>query len=463
METVSLQNINDAYINKEITVFGRVDTIRTAGQMCFIILRNKLRTLQCMIHKKIINNNVLFKEITKIPKESFIEIIGILSKLPDEVQKVESCFYKDFELQGSKVNIVSIASELPIEIDSANQIYAEQATNSTRINISLSVRLDNRSLELRAPMNSCIFKLQSASTEAFRNYLLSKDFIEIHTPKTIGTSSEGGSAVFELKFFERKAYLAQSPQLYKQMAINADMERVFEIGPVFRAENCVSHRHLCEFTGLDFEMALTPPYNYIELIENLWGILTTIFEYYENKYPEETNYLRGISKCDKLLYSKDPLIFKFSDGVKLLQENGFHQEEFEDLSTENEKQLGNIIKKLTGYDIFVLCEYPVGARPFYTMLSDDPRYTKSYDIIMRGEEICSGSQRINNYYKLIENIKSKGVDPSSLKDYLKSFTYGSRPHGGAGLGLERILMLYFGLFNVRLTSMFPRDSSRITP
>jgi aspartyl-tRNA synthetase len=459
----NLYNITTS-LGEMFRVCGRVHNIRDIGKVCFVILRDRLRTLQCvMIPKK---NPELYSKIQTLTKESFVVVIGKLSKLPPKVARVESCFYKDFELNISDIEIINLSHSLPIEIDNANQLYAEikdSMDTNDRGSIGLHTRLNNRVLELRAPMNWTIFKLQSVVVGAFEEYLKSLDFIGIKTPKTIGTSSESGASVFKVQYFNKQGYLAQSPQLYKQMAINADLNRVYEIGPVFRAENSVSHRHLCEFVGMDIEMALSYPFNYTEILNVLWGALVNIFSTLERDYCEESEYLRSITKTDKLMYTVEPKIITFTEGFKMLNDSGFTQSDNDDLTTENEKNLGDLIKTLYDTDIFILTEYPQTCRPFYTMQKAGTSFSYSFDVIMRGEEICSGAQRIHQYETLISRLKELGIPEEPFEDYLTSFKYGSRPHGGCGFGLERILMLYYSLANVRVTSMFPRDPSRLTP
>jgi aspartyl-tRNA synthetase len=457
---IDLHNLNESILNTNIRISGRVHNVRKTGAICFIILRDQLRSLQAVTTKKNIGPE-RFKDLYSIQNESFVELYGQLTQLPDTIARVESTYYKNFEFKISDFKVISNSHKIPFPLDDANQLDEDL---SDRNKVLLNTRLNNRSYELRTPVNNCIFKLQSGVTELFREYLRSQDFMEIFTPKLIGTSSESGSSVFPVNYFDKKAFLAQSPQLYKQMCINSDFKRVFEIGPVFRAENCISHRHLCEFIGLDVEMALTTGKDYYELINMLWNILSYIFDNLKTKYAEQLNYVKTVHKYDDLIYSKEPLIVNFKDGVKYLQDAGFKQDLHSDLSTENEKQLGRIIKQKYGYDIFVLDKYPTSVRPFYTMpCEDDKLFSNSFDVIMRGEEIISGSQRIHDYDMLTENIKNNNLSTELLSDYLESFAAGSRPHAGFGMGLARIIMLFLSLGNVRRTSMYPRDPNRITP
>jgi aspartyl/asparaginyl-tRNA synthetase len=395
----------------------------------------------------------------KLPIETFISLTGKLSKLPDNVEKIKSCSITDFEFQVESWNIIGPVYSTPFLISDANSIEK----SDDKVSVGNGLKLDARYFDLRCPINWAIFKLRAKMLQTFRNNATELGFMEINSPKLIGTASEGGSAVFPVKYFDTQAYLAQSPQLYKQMAINADFNRVFEVGPVFRAENSLGHRHLCEFTGMDLEMAISPDNDHSQVVQTLWTILVRIFKELQME-SDELNYIKSVHNFTPLEYPNKPLIISFVDGVGMLAEAGFVQNPLEDLTTENEKNLGVIIKKKFGSDLFVLDKYPKSARPFYTMInSSDSNYTNSFDVIMRGEEICSGSQRIHDFNLLVSRMSELGIKTEPFTDYLKSFECGSRPHGGCGFGAERILMLFFELGNVRKTSLFPRDPKRLFP
>lgn len=381
--------------------------------------------------------------------------------LPSHQPVIKSCSYQTFEFHVASFDVVIKSTEmLPFSIDDANCLYKDDTDRNA---VLLPTRLNNRFFELRTPLNNTIFKLQSGITNYFREYLIKKGFVEIHSPKLLGTSSESGASVFKVKYFNSDAFLAQSPQLYKQMVVNADFNKVFEIGPVFRAENSLSNRHLCEFTGMDIEMQLTPPFDYLEIVQNLWDTLVYIFTTLESSFSKEIEYLKNYHPHEQFVFSTKPLVITFTEGIELLKTIGLEQSLSEDLTTENEKALGKIVKEKFGSDLFVLTEYPIGARPFYTKRIEKTQFTKSYDIIMRGQEICSGAQRENNYETLVAQMTENNIGLEPFVDYLNSFKFGSPPHGGGGFGLERILMLYFDLGNIRTTSLFPRDPSRLRP
>jgi len=242
-----------------------------------------------------------------------------------------------------------------------------------------------------------------------------------------------------------------------------DLTRVFEIGPVFRAENSNTHRHLCEFVGLDIEMTIKE--HYFEILEVIHGMFIHIFKGIETRLATE---LQAISKqfpfIQPFQYTENPVWITFHEAVALLNEVGNPQSVHADFNTATEKQLGAIIKEKYHTDFYVVHRYPQEARPFYTMpCADDSTFTNSYDIFMRGEEIISGAQRIHEAGMLRQRALFKGIDVNTIKDYIYSFKYGAHPHGGCGVGLERVVMLYTGLKNIRWASMFPRDPKRITP
>jgi aspartyl-tRNA synthetase len=463
-QNVGFDELRSELAGQCISIMGRVHSVRkSSSNLCFVILRKQIKTLQCLCIKKIMGIEK-FDILTKLQKETIVILNGKITALPENQKQIKSCSYQNFEFNIDNFEIQSEPIDiLPFQIEDANCIYFDEKTEDDRVGVLLPTRLDNRYFDLRTPLNNTIFKLQSEFVNGFRQYLNSNGFTEIHSPKLLGTSSESGASVFKVKYFDTNAFLAQSPQLYKQMAINADFKKVFEIGPVFRAEKSFSNRHLCEFTGLDIEMELDSPFDYKQIISCLWSTLQFMFNHIETNCKEYVKYLKSKHHYENFVCPMDPLVITFTEGVKLLQTKGFEQQLNEDLSTENEKELGVIVKNLTGSDLFVLSEYPVEARPFYTKRSDDPKFTRSYDVIMRGQEICSGSQRENDYKTLTSQITASGLNLEPLTDYLNSFKTGSPKHGGCGFGLERIVMLYFNLQNIKITSLFPRDPSRIRP
>lgn len=434
----------------QMSLRGRVDTIRKQKHMCFIIIRYQLTTVQVVAFKKSLDEKV-FNDLCSLPLETMIQFSGTLKPA-----KVKNATIKNMEIELHDFNIISIAKKLPLLVKDAND-FGE----SYRSNVNQSNRLDNRWIDLRAPVNLAIFKVRSHIMNEFRNYLINGEFMEINTPKTIGVASESGSEVFELNYFGEKAYLAQSPQLYKQMAINSDFDRVFEIGPVFRAEQSFSNRHLCEFTGMDIEMTID---NSMSLIKFVWGMLRYMIDSVKENRKEELSIINEKLPFEELEIPQNPIIINHKAAVDILYDWGIKQNIDEDLNHENEAMLGEIIKKQYYSDLFVLNKYPKGIRPFYTKINEeDPNYTDSFDIILRGKEISSGAQRETDYDTLLQNVKDNNIDPESMKYYLESFSHGSMPHGGCGFGLERLTAYILGLNSVKMASFCPRDPKRIVP
>jgi len=323
-------------------------------------------------------------------------------------------------------------------------------------------------IDLRTLANQAIFRISSGVSNLFRQFLLERDFVEFHTPKLTSAPSEGGANVFKVTYFNRDAYLAQSPQLFKQMLIVGGFEKVMEIGPVFRAENSQTHRHMTEFTGLDLELSFNEHYH--EVVELLSEMFVEIFKGLRSKYGKQIAVVREQFPIEEFKFPEkveDVIRLTFKEGVKMLHEAG-HTEvpELEDLDTAMERTLGGLVRKKYDTDFYILDKFPSAARPFYTMPDpNDPNYTNSYDFFMRGEEILSGAQRIHDVPKLVERINQMGIDPNQpgLEDYITAFKYGAPPHAGGGIGLERVVFLFLGLQNIRRSSAFPRDPIRLRP
>jgi len=327
-----------------------------------------------------------------------------------------------------------------------------------------SNRMDELFLAHTAPANNAIMRVQSAVCQLFRESLYQQGFIEIHTPKLIAGESESGAGVFTTDYFGTTACLAQSPQLYKQMAISSDLERVFEIGPVFRAENSHTRRHLCEFTGLDVEMAIND--HYMETLEVVHNMFKHIFGGLETRFANELEVIRQQYDSEPVKFTEEPCVMHWPEAMDILHGEGFDVGDgTNDLTGAMELALGKAAKEKYKTDFFMLDKYPSGIRPFYTMPDpDDPKFSNSYDMFLRGQEICSGAQRCHDPDLVLKILEAKGVEAGEgLRAYVESFRHGVSPHAGAGIGLERVVFLYLGLDNVRKASMFPRDPNRCTP
>lgn len=441
-------NLTDLIINSDVWIRARLQYVKSIGKNAFLILRQQTHTIQAIVSKSDLITKDFIKFTEQIPYESIIVLKGLIKSCDD----IKQCSISNKEIHISRLYILSESiSSLPIQLNEMS-------------NTGLELRLDNRVLDLRNPINLAIYKIQSKMSEYFRNYLIQNNFVEIHTPKLLGASSEGGSNVFEVKYFDGKAYLAQSPQLYKQMSVQGDLMKVFEIGPVFRAENSNTHRHLTEFVGLDIEMVIN--YSYNEILDQMEQLLVYIFSNIKKNCSNELEIIKKEYPVDELKYLPYlNLRLKYKDAIQMLRDDGLENiEDTYDMTTTDEKRLGRIIREKYQTDFYMIEKFPSSLRPFYTMKDpNDSTWSNSFDIFVRGEEICSGSQRIHDPDILIECAKNKGVDIKTIQSYIDCFKYGAYPHGGAGIGLERLVMLFLGLGNIRLSSLYPRDPKRLVP
>ncbi|KAI0793451.1 aspartate-tRNA ligase [Abortiporus biennis] len=462
-----IADLNPNMDGQTVLLRARVQTSRAQGsKMVFLNLRQRTDSVQALL---IIAPEKVSKQMLKwassIQDESIVLVEGVVQKSPDIIK---SATVGDVELHLSKIYLISgLTTRLPFTVEDAARPDAEiDASEDVQYKrVLLDTRLNNRVIDLRTITNQAIFRLQHAVGHLFRDYLESKGFIEIHSPKLQGAATESGASVFQVSYFKGKAFLAQSPQLAKQMAIAADFERVYEIGPVFRAEDSNTHRHMTEFIGLDLEMAIEEHYH--EVMETLDDLFKTIFSGLRDKYKKEIDAVQRQFPAEEFKWREGPegtLRFTFADAVDLLVADGVPREKLDDIDTENEKRLGRIVKAKYDIDYYIIDKFPMALRPFYTMPDpNDPTLSNSYDFFMRGEEILSGAQRIHDPDLLAENMIKKGVPPESMSFYLDAFKLGCPPHGGGGIGLERVLMLFLKLGNIRRASLFPRDPKRLEP
>ncbi|XP_029208125.2 aspartate--tRNA ligase, cytoplasmic-like [Acropora millepora] len=443
-------------VGKRVLVRARLHTTRGTGKQCFMIFRDRQYTVQgiCAVNEVISKGMVKFA--AGINKESIIDVEG---EVKLAAQKVQSCSQEDVEVFVDKIFVVSLAEpRLPLQIDDASR----PETDEEQAHVNQDTRLDNRIIDLRTVPNQAIFSIQAGVCHLFREFLTSEGFHEVHTPKIISAASEGGANVFEVTYFKGKAYLAQSPQLYKQMVLCADFDRVFTIGSVFRAEDSNTHRHLTEFIGLDIEMTFNEHYH--EVIEMIGRTFVHIFKGLRDRYAQDIAKVQRQYHSEPFKFLEPSLVLTYHEGVDMLREAGIDMNYDEDLSTPNEKLLGKLVKRKYDTDFFILDKYPLCVRPFYTMPDPhNPELSNSYDMFMRGEEVLSGAQRIHDPALLTERAKLHDVELEKIKAYIDSFRFGAPPHGGGGIGLERVVMLYLDLHNVRKSSMFPRDPKRVTP
>lgn len=360
---------------KEVLVRGFLHTSRGVGKMSFSLVRSSLYTVQCVAFESEDIPAAMIKYMTGVPVESIVDVYGTLT-VPEK--PVEGATQSNVEIQVTKFHCVHKATAaMPFQMEDACRPEAKEtdvgaydhdanASYAEGGRVGQETRLDHRWIDLRTPANQSIFRIQSMLCTLFREYLLGQDFIEIHTPKLLSGASEGGADVFTLDYFGKPACLSMSPQLHKQMAAACGgFERVFEIGPVFRAENSNTRRHLCEFTGLDLEMAISEHYD--EVLDVIGDMFVHIFDGLKEKCGNELERIRDQHPFDDLIYLKKTLKIDYATGCKFLREAGVDQDDLDDLSTENEKKLGGIIKEKYNTEFYIMDKYPLSVRPFYTM------------------------------------------------------------------------------------------------
>ncbi len=436
MERIFISEINEKLNDKKVLIKGWVSEIRSLGKVQFVLLRDKSSTIQCVVHKDKLKEE-LFNKINKISIESVLEIEGKV-KTSKEAKK-------GYEISVEDLKIIA-ESLTPLPIDT-----------SEKSKTMIDKRLDYRFLDLRRPQISSIFKIRSKVFNFVSNFFENKGFISINTPKITAGGVESGAEQFSIDYFGKEAFLTQSPQVYKQMFVVSGLERVYEIGEVFRAEKSHTTRHLTEFTGIDIEMGFIKDEN--DIMDILEELMKYILKEVKEKCKEDLELLNV--KID--IPNKVPRL-TLEEAKKLIEKKGKKLKENEDLDSEGEKIIGEIIKEKYNSDLVFVTLYPWEKKPFYQMR--DPKnnkVTKSFDIIYKGVEISSGSQRENNYNILKEQSKEKGIDIDKMSFYANIFKYGAPPHGGAGIGFDRLIQRMLNLENVREAILLPRDPERLTP
>lgn len=419
---------------KEIVLTGWVHERRDLGGIKFILLRDREGIAQITAPKKKVSEEI-FKLMDSLGREWVIAVKGDVKSSPQAPGGLE--------VIPTEIEVINTAEpNLPLD-------------PSEKVDADIDTRLDNRFLDIRKPKVMAIFKIRSDILTAAREYLLSQAFIEIQTPKISASGTEGGTELFPISYFEREAFLAQSPQLYKQTMMATGMDRVFEMAHYFRAEESNTRRHLSESDAIDIEMAFVE--NEEEIMHILENLVSHMLNYVSENRKKELDLL-GVE------ISPLPKSFQrvtYDQAISLLQETGFNVRHGEDLGTESEKALGNIIKEKYGDDLYFLTKYPLSTKPFYTNF--DGNVARAFDLDYKGVEISSGGQRIHNVDILKTKIKEKGLIVSSFETYLKTFRYGMPPHGGFGLGIDRLIMQMLNLENIREAVLFPHDRRRLEP
>lgn len=420
-------------IGNRIKLHGSIYKIRKMSGFAFVLLRTKRAVIQCLFSERFSNFN-----LNILKEESCIKLTA------DVVREERS--KTGWELHMIDVEILSEPiAESPIVI------------NNKKLDTSLENLLDYRPITLRNEKERAIFKIQAGICNGFHKFLLEQKFTEIHTPKIVSAGAEGGANIFHLNYFNREAYLAQSPQFYKQMMVGV-YERVFEIAPVFRAEKHDTSRHLNEYTSVDFEMG------YIESFEDIMQMETMMLKFamveLKEKYSYELELLNVMLPNVTAIHS-----IKFMEAKELIsKEYSRTIKDYEDFEPEEEKLLSELMKKKTDSEFVFVTHYPSTKRPFYAMEDPgNPEETLSFDLLFRGLEITTGGQRIHDYNMQIQKMTQRDMNIDLFESYLMMHKYGMPPHGGLGLGLERFTSKLLNQDNVRLATLFPRDINRVTP
>ena len=413
--------------NRAVTLHGMVHALRDLGGVTFLTLRTREGLVQCVCPRR----------PEGVREECAVSVSGLLRPEPRAPGGAE--------LAEARFTVLSRpAAPPPVPL-------------SKKSSLSMDTELSLRPVTLRAPRARAVFRIQAAVCRAFREFLQEEDFTEIHTPKLGRAGAEGGSSQFRVDYFGRKAVLAQSPQLYKQVMVGV-FERVYEIGPVFRAEKHATQRHLNEYTSLDLEMGFLRSFTDLMALEQ--GFLRRLVDLLRREYAGELALLGA-----ELPDAQHIPAVRFDEAKRLAADAyGYAIREPYDLEPEGEQHIGRYAKEVWGSDFVFVTHYPGRKRPFYTMDDpEDPRYTLSFDLLFRGVEITTGGQRIHNYGQQVEKLKARGMEPEDFSGYLLFHKHGAPPHGGLGIGLERLTMQLCGLDNIRRASLFPRDRTRLEP
>lgn len=422
-----------AHIGEIVRLHGSICKIRKMSSFAFVLLRTKRQMVQCVYEPAYARF-----ALEKLKEEACVRFTAEVIR--------EGRSRSGYDLHLLEVEILSEPEEVPPVV-----------INQKRVNTSIENLLDYRPITLRNEKERAIFQIQAKICQAFREFLDGQHFTEIHTPKLVAAGAEGGANIFSLSYFGEQAYLAQSPQFYKQMMVGV-FDRVFETAPVFRAEKHNTKRHLNEYTSLDFEMGYIDGFE--DIMEMETGFLQYTMELLKTSYAKELELLKiklpDVASIPRVRFdeAKQRVAEKYNRQFR----NPF------DLEPEEEVLIGQYFKEEYGSDFVFVTHYPSKKRPFYAM--DDPAdetYTLSFDLLFRGLEITTGGQRIHDYNKLMEKIAKRGMETEGMESYLSAFKHGMPPHGGLGIGLERLTMQLIGEDNVREATLFPRDLSRLEP
>lgn len=436
MSRIYIKDLKE-HTGKEVAIAGWVDVRRDHGKLIFIDLRDASGKVQMVA---LPNHKEAHEAANKVRSEWVVEVKGKVNERPTKMVNKDEA-NGSIEIEVLEIKILNEAKELPFEKD-------------TKVN--LDTHLDYLPLTLRDPKHQAIFRVQATIIKTFRDFLHNEGFTEFQSPKLIGEDAEGGANSFNVEYFGHTAHLGQSPQLYKQIMVGV-FERVFATGNVYRAEKHSTSRHLNEYTSLDLEMGFITDHTDIMRVENKF------LQYLVKE-------LAGNNKEDFVLLGAEiPVVPEKIPTLKLREAQEIIKKEYgqdctnePDLEPQHERWLCEYSKKTWDSDFIFITHFPISKRPFYTYEDEnDPGYAKGFDLLFRGVEITTGAQRIHEYDTLVASLKKKGLDPEKFSFYLQAFKYGMPPHGGLGLGLERLTAKLLNLENVKEATLFPRDLNRI--
>ncbi len=429
-----LSEIGEADHGKEVAVAGWLEDVRDLGGIAFLILRQREGTLQVTVKS---DQSAEVRALTGVSRESVVALRGTVQAN----EKVRN----GFEIIPEAYEVLSEAAK-PLPLGVVDKVGA-----------AMDTRLDNRFLDLRKEEVRAVFHLKSHVGSALREYMTSKGFVETHTPKVISAGAEGGATLFRVDYFEKPAYLAQSPQLYKQILMATGLDRIYELAPAFRAELSDTVRHIAEFLSFDAEMAYIRSQE--EVLQVLEGAVAYTLAFLQDHASEQL----ALLNLDLAVPDVPVPRVTYQRAREVLAGEGIEVPDGEDLDTGAEKALGEAMAR-EGHDLFFVVEYPSAIKPFYIMVKDDdPEFSHSFDLEYRGDEMASGGQREHRVDRIETRMRRQGLDPGDFEFYLKAFRYGMPPHGGWGFGLDRFVWKVAGLGNVREAILFPRDRGRLIP
>ncbi len=432
------REISSEHYGQQVTVGGWVQDLRNLGGISFLQLRDAYGVIQVTMLKK--RNKEIFEQVASIARESVVLVTGTVK----ESKEAKA----GYEILPDSVTVVN-AAETPLPLGVVDKVGAD-----------LDTRLNNRFLDLRKDDVRAIFKIKARTLEGIRNYLTSQSFTEVSTPKIVAAGAEGGATLFPIKYFDKNAYLAQSPQLYKQNLMASGLDKIFEIAPAYRAEASDTIRHIAEFTSLDVELAFIKSSN--DVMDVAEGIVVSSLKHVREKCKKELEILEIDIKDPPIPFPK----VTYDEAIEMVTSNGLKIEHGEDLGTEGEKLLGDIMMKDRDIELYFITEFPTSLKrsTFYAKRNDlNPELTGYFDLDYRGQEIVSGGQREHRYDVLTEQMRENNLNLDSFEFYLKAFRYGMPPHGGFGFGVERYVQKMLNLPNIRETVLYPRDRLRLTP